>query len=267
MYQAFVSGGADQPMLARLLAVGMRLRVLVRSGAEAAGLSAGAEPVFGDLFNPGQMHAAMRGCEVVVHPTRTMPVRARAEGTRSLLAAARAAGVSRFVLLDGVEVYGDHGDTVIRENTPVDPAAPDARLEQLVRAQRSCGAVVLRCGGCWPDPALLDRARTGDLRLAGTGQQYRSLVHPDDAAQAVVLAITRAPDGSSLNTVDDEPVREVDFYQAVVRHAGGDPADLIPAGPAAPSRRCSNEALRRLGFTPAYPSYRDSLRESTLVSP
>jgi NADH dehydrogenase len=83
-----------------------RVRALVREprkGAEIAGL--GAELVSGDVTDPQSVRAALAGCDAVVHLVairRGSPTdfeRVMSQATRDLVAAARDAGVRRFVLM------------------------------------------------------------------------------------------------------------------------------------------------------------------------
>ncbi|HEY6234694.1 MAG TPA: hopanoid-associated sugar epimerase [Candidatus Elarobacter sp.] len=121
MPAAFVTGasGFVGANLARvLLERGWHVRALVRGDAPSlAGL--GVELVRGDLFAPG-LADAMRGCDALFHVAATYSLwrrdrdavhRANVEGTRSVLAAARAAGVARTVHTSSVAALGarEHG--------------------------------------------------------------------------------------------------------------------------------------------------------------
>jgi len=119
---AFVTGasGFVGANLARaLLERGWRVRALVRGEAPSLdGLDI--ERVHGDLFAPG-LSDAMRGCDGLFHAAATYSLwrrdreavlRANVDGTRSALAAARAAGVRRTVHTSSVAAIGtrDGGD-------------------------------------------------------------------------------------------------------------------------------------------------------------
>jgi NADH dehydrogenase len=80
------------------------VRALVRDPSRAAGLAGlGCELVQGDVTDPQSLRQAAEGCQVVVHLVairRGRPAdfdRIMVQGTRDLLAAAREAGVARFV--------------------------------------------------------------------------------------------------------------------------------------------------------------------------
>jgi dihydroflavonol-4-reductase len=113
---AFVTGasGFVGANLARaLLDRGWHVRALVRGDAPSlAGLDV--ELVRGDLFAP-ELAAAMRGCDALFHVAATYSLwrrdreavlRANVDGTRSVLTAARAAGVPRTVHTSSVAALG-----------------------------------------------------------------------------------------------------------------------------------------------------------------
>ncbi len=100
-----------------LLERGWRVRVLVRGAAPTlAGLDV--ERVTGDLFAP-QLAEAMSGCDAVFHVAATYSLwrrdratvmHANVEGTRSVLEAARRAGVARVVHTSSVAAIGVRSD-------------------------------------------------------------------------------------------------------------------------------------------------------------
>ena len=92
-----------------LRAEGLPVRVLVRNPAAAAQFEKlGAEHAVGDVGDPGSLRAAVAGCTHVVHLVAIIKGRpadfqaVMTDGTRSLVAAAREAGVERFVLMSAL---------------------------------------------------------------------------------------------------------------------------------------------------------------------
>jgi uncharacterized protein YbjT (DUF2867 family) len=85
------------------------VRVLVRSPSAAAQFEPlGVEHAVGDIGDPNSLRAAVEGCTHVVHLVAIINGRPEdfqavmVEGTRSLVAAAREAGVERFVLMSAL---------------------------------------------------------------------------------------------------------------------------------------------------------------------
>lgn len=97
-----------------LLERGCRVRVLARDPARLRELE-GAEPAAGDLLDPASLERAVAGCGVVYHVAADYRLwtrdpqpmyRSNVDGTRAMLAAARAAGVERFVYTSTVGCIG-----------------------------------------------------------------------------------------------------------------------------------------------------------------
>lgn len=133
MRTAFLTGasGFVGANLARaLLDRGWAVRALVRGDAPSlAGLDV--DLVRGDLFAPG-LTDAMRGCDALFHVAATYSLwrrdreavlRSNVEGTRSVLAAARAAGVPRTVHTSSVAAIGVRADGVPADETYQSPPA------------------------------------------------------------------------------------------------------------------------------------------------
>src|SRR5690349_18216283 len=99
------SGFVGSHVLRRLVAGGHEVRALRRGPVEGA-RRPGVEWMLGDVLEPASLAAAARGCEAVIHTAALITLRrsefshqreVNVDGTRNMLAAARAAGVRRFV--------------------------------------------------------------------------------------------------------------------------------------------------------------------------
>ena len=92
-----------------LRAEGRDLRALVRDDADAGRLHAwGCETVVGEMTDAASLRRAVEGCDTVVHLVAILTGKPRdfelvmSQGTRDLVAAARDAGVRRFVLMSAL---------------------------------------------------------------------------------------------------------------------------------------------------------------------
>ena len=113
--------------VARLLVDGgYSVRALVRPGSCLSELDA--EPVTGDLRDPGSLERAVAGCALVFHVAADYRLwskdprdlyRSNVEGTRFLLEAARQAGVERVVYTSTVGCIGIPPQGLGDEDTPV----------------------------------------------------------------------------------------------------------------------------------------------------
>jgi nucleoside-diphosphate-sugar epimerase len=131
---AGASGTLGRPLVAVLRAGGHEVSGVTRTPAKAAALEAtGARSVMVDALDAEALTRAVEEAapEAIVHlltalprrgPTRFRELRAtnrlRIEGTRNLIAAARAAGAHRLVAESAVFAYGfgDHGDVTLDES-------------------------------------------------------------------------------------------------------------------------------------------------------
>ena len=212
-----VSGGLGYlggRLLLHLRAAGhVRLRASTRRPpATTASWTEGIELVQAELTDAHALARACEGADAVIHLAALnaaaaaadpqSAIRINIDGTRLLLAAARQAGVRRFVYFSTAHVYGAPLEGDLDENTPAaNPhpyAATHRRAEELVlsaplrglvfRLSNSFGAPADSSANCW---ALLvndlcrQAATKGSLTLNGTGLETRDFVPLSDVVRAV----------------------------------------------------------------------------------
>ncbi len=192
----------------------------------------GAEPVALDLLDAGAVRRAVLAAkpDAIVHQATALagvrfgrsldrsfgPTnRLRTEGTDTLLAAAREAGVRRFVAQSFASYrYAREGGPVKTEDDRLDPDPPamarqtNAAMRHLDEAVTSAGGIALRYGGFYgaANDGLVQPVRKRQFPVIGAGGGISSFIHLDDAAAATVLALGH--DGAGLyNITDDEPAR------------------------------------------------------------
>ena len=196
---------------------GHTLRLLVRANSDRSLIEGLGETVTGDLRDPASLQAAVQGCRYVVHvaadyrlwvPRPGPMMQANVDGTRTLLRAARDAGVQRIVYCSSVAALGLVGDgTPGTEDTPVDPAKvigvykqSKYLAEQAVRALvREEGVPAVIVNPSAPvGPRDIKPTPTGRMVLdaaAGRMPAYvdtgLNIVHVDDVAEGHVLALER----------------------------------------------------------------------------
>jgi nucleoside-diphosphate-sugar epimerase len=203
--------------------------------------------------------------------------RLRTEGTDNLLAAARQAGVGKFVAQsNATNRYAREGGPVKSEDDPLDskPVAgaveSRAAMNHLERAVTGAGGIALRYGGFYGDrnDGLVEAVRGRKFPIVGNGGGVWSFIHLDDAAAATVLALEH--DGPAVyNIVDDEPSPTREWLPELARILGAKRPLRFPrllarlfAGEAlvvmmTESRGASNaKAKRELGWILRYPSWR-----------
>jgi 2-alkyl-3-oxoalkanoate reductase len=260
----------------------------------------GAEPIMLDLLDPRAVRKVVLEAEpdAIVHQATALadvrfsknldrsfaPTnRLRREGTDALLAAAREAGVSRFVAQSFANFrYARQGGPVKSEDDPLDPTPVEtmretsAAMTYLDAAVTAASGIALRYGSFYgaANDGLLEPVRKRQFPIVGDGGGVSSFIHLDDAAAATVLALDH--DGPAIyNIVDDEPAPVREWLPVLADALGAKPprhfsvwlARLF-AGEAGvmlgtEARGASNaKAKRELGWTLRYPSWRQGFAEA-----
>jgi nucleoside-diphosphate-sugar epimerase len=199
-----------------------RVRAVVRDEADAAALAAVApvEVVVADLRSRGATAAAFAGLPAtvdvihaagVIHPHRMDDfVEVNVRGTEHVAAAARAAGVRRFVHVSSNSPFGvnTHPTDMFRNDEPYDPylgygrSKMQAELRVLDHVAAGLDAVIVRppwfYGPFQParQTTFFRLVRTGRFPVIGDGCQRRSMVYVDNLVQGIVEAeLTPTPPG------------------------------------------------------------------------
>ena len=224
-----------------LLVAGHQVVGLARTSTKAAELQRlGAAAVVAGLFDRDRLVAMFEGCDAVCNFATQVPVglagirprnwqrndRLRTEGVATVVAAARAAGVRRFVQESVSLLYADQGDAVITESSPLaitratEPAAVGESHVQAYQSGPRTG-VVLRFGTIIGDDPLtrwrLQAARNGRPVAIGSPWSWTHPVHTEDLGPAVVAALS-APSG--VYNVGAAPVRQADLVHGFQIAAG-----------------------------------------------
>jgi nucleoside-diphosphate-sugar epimerase len=182
--------------------------------------------------------------------------------------------------LSTIGVYGDHGRAWVDETTPCRPssARSQARLAaeaswHLVGSRTGVPVIRFRLPGIYGARRnALVALREGTARRIVKPGQVFNRVHVEDIATALALSLTNDAVSAVYNVTDDEPAPPQDVVAFAAELLCIEPpreidlakADLSPMAASfyAESKRVRNDLIkRRLGFSPAFPSYREGLRE------
>lgn len=306
VFVAGASGVIGRPTVRRLVAAGHEVTGMTRREERVAQIrEVGAEAVVCDAFDAEGLREAVVSAapEVVVHLLTALPQRyelksdylvptnrIRREGTRSLVAAARAAEARRVVAESTAFLYRPEGDRVKDEGAPAWEDAPGGfgtavaamlDLERQVREAEGTEGLVLRFGWLYGSGTYYDRggkqAEEVERRrfpVAGKGTGTFSFVSTEDAAAATVAAVERGAPGV-YNVVDDEPAPLREWLPVYASALGAKPPRCLPAWlvrlaagelvarTLQEMRGASNaKAKRELGWRPAQPSWRQGFAES-----
>jgi len=255
----------------------------------------GAKPVALDLLDVRAVRKAVREAnpDAIVHQATALAnvkfsrnmdkvtaktSELRTKGTDALLAAAREAGVHRFVAqsVAAYSRYAREGGPIKTEDDPLDPTPPKnfeqtaAAMAYLEQAVTDSGGIALRYGAFYgaANDGTIDPVRKQQFPIVGDGGGIWSWIHLDDAAAATVLALEH--DGPGIyNIVDDDPAPVREWLPVLAQALGAKPPRRFPtwlarllAGEAVTvmsteARGASNaKAKRELGWTPRYPTWR-----------
>ena len=232
VFLAGATGAIGKRLVPQLLDTGYEVFGTTRSERKAAALrTAGVTPIVVDVFDALALSRAMTAVspDIVIHQLTDLPAnlepsgmaegiirttRIRIEGTRNLVAAARAASVRRIIVQSlACWVYAD-GPQPYSENAPLDlrAEAPNAivvegvaKLEQLTTMSPPLEGVVLRYGQIYGPGTGFDKPNRP------------APLHVDAAAHAALLAIDRGKPGIFNIAEDDgfvsiaKALRELNF--------------------------------------------------------
>ncbi|QCR20770.1 NAD-dependent epimerase/dehydratase family protein [Agrococcus sp. SGAir0287] len=246
------SGFLGRAVTAALVAEGHAVRTLQR---RPSGVT-GASDVLGTVADAAAIARAIDGVDAVVHLAAKVslagdPAEFRAvnvEGTRTLLDAAQAEGVQRFVQVSspsvahaGSALVGVGAEPASPEHARGDYARTKAEAELLALGRDSAAmpVVAVRPHLVWgPGDAqlterIVDRARRGRLPLLNGGTALVDSTYVDNAASGIAAALRRADvaHGRAFVLTNGEPRPVGDLMAGICRAAGVRvPRWSIPAG-------------------------------------
>jgi len=173
--------------------------------------SAGAVVYAGDLADPNSIARAAEGCQVIFHCASESSHRAsrralswiNVAGTENVISAARHAEVGRVVMLSCADVSLSTGDRINWNENVALGRAPFGELarskllaEELAMHASDDGLTVtaVRPALLWGPgernllPTLCAEARTGGVRLMGSGSNLLATTHVENAVDGLVAA-------------------------------------------------------------------------------
>lgn len=249
---ALVTGGTGfvgRRLVEKLVREGGRVRCLVRSPAKAADLHRlGVETAAGDVTSGAGLEEAARGAELVYHVAgvvrawgRVAYFEANAGGTERVVAAARAAGARRLLLVSSLAAVGPaRAGEEVTEATPPRPITPygESKLagEEALRAGAGplSWVIVRPCVVYGPGDrdvlALFRLARLGLVPYAAARGARLGLIHVDDLADLLACAMERAAP-SSVYMASDGLARSWPEVIAAVAGAVGRRARAVRIAP------------------------------------
>ena len=269
------TGKVGSRFVARMLAKGHNIRILVRDAAKASSLAEqGAEVVVGDLNNADTLSPAVKDMDAVIHIAAFFRsftdnegiIKTNHSGTVALANAAMAAGVKRFVFTSTGNVYGSDNLRPSKEDDVVNVNDPRAYSSSKIAAENELISLhenkgfdvrILRLAFVYGDkdphieeiiPVLKKWKRHSGFRM--------HMVHHLDVAQALIILLTTdGLNGEIFNVADDAPISLYELVDSFGMAAGTfDPVEGPLAKPFEGIMDIS-KLRSRTSFRPLVPSY------------
>ncbi len=257
-----VTGGTGfigRRLVTELLRQGARVRVLSRSAPEPAvpWASSEVEWLRGDMQDAASLERACKGIHTLFHLAGcahqldsfdagdTSHRDITEKGTLHLLLCATRAGLSNFIFVSSVKAMGEGSEDCLDEDTPATPESPygiaKLHAEQAVLATAKDGsmqAAVLRLplvygpGNKGNLPRMMNAISEGRFPPLPKVNNRRSMVHVDDAVQAMILCATLPQaNGQTYIITDGQEYSTWDIYQAIASNLGHRPPRwTVPLG-------------------------------------
>ena len=284
---ALVTGGSGFlgiNMVRHLLAHGVKARVL-----DIAPFSYPekdrVEFIQGDVRDTAAVAKAVEGVRWVIHAAAALPLypekdiyTTQIDGTRNVLAAAKAAGVERVVHISSTAVYGIPDHHPLLEDDKLDGVGPygkaKIKAEEIVEEARKggqCVPVIRPKSFIGPERLgvfvlLYDWAHDGrNFPMIGSGKNTYQLLDVEDLCDAIALCLTLPADkvNDTFNIGAKEYATMREDYQVVLDKAGfGKRIIGFPAAPAIWALRI----LEFLHLSPLYKWVYETACEDSFVS-
>lgn len=262
-------------------ASGWAVEAWTRSTESAASLAAKPYPVCGvdisKCAEVAQSALAAAGVDAVIHCASSrggdagMYRQLYLNGARNLL---DIFSKSKTLFTSSTSVYAQHDGAWVTEESETKPTRETSRIlletEALVLDR---GGIVARLAGIYGPgrSALLTKFLARSAIIDSENDRFINQVHRDDIASALFLLLNREAEGGEIcNVVDDEPILQSECYRWLAQRLN---RPLPPIGKSKQQRkrgdsnkRVSNAKLRRLGWTPRYPTFADAMEKSVLPS-
>lgn len=287
----FITGGAGfigLHVVDQLLEQGYNVRIfdnMFRGDRDAVNkLIAGGrvELIDQDVRYGGAVHAAMKGCDYVIHLAAVSINKSNADpyesmdintiGAHNVFAAAADHGVKRVVFASSASVYGDPEKLPMHEDDKLSPLTPYCISKRtgedlLGYYERRAGLswIALRFFNVYGEGQkttayytsvinhFVNRLKNGEAPVIdGEGKQSMDFIHVKDIARAVVLALTSEQSNMAINVGTGIDTTVAELARILIDAVGVDVEPQFNPRPVLVSRRAADttRATEVLGFEP-----------------
>lgn len=266
-----VSGFIGGQLARRCLALGATVRGLDVQPPKEMPTGAALQFIAGDVTSEADAKSLSAGCDSVIHAAAVVReggdprpfVRINVGGTRTVAAAAEAAGVRRFVQISSVMVYGFDIQGDVDETAPLDGAGNtycqtkiDSEREALARNSDRMQVNIVRCGYVYGPGSFhwtIRPVRTmlyKSFRLIDGGQGLMNHVYVDNLVDGILLAMDSPHTSEAFNISDGIGTPFRDFFGYYADMVGLKPMPSASAGFARRLLIVQNALVRLVGRQP-----------------
>jgi nucleoside-diphosphate-sugar epimerase len=181
---------------------------------------------------------------------------------------------SKLLFTSSTSVYAQRDGAWVTEESETKPMRETSRiLLEVERLVLNRGGIVARIAGIYGPgrSAMLNKFLAGTAIIDPENDRFVNQVHRDDIASALLFSFSPEAEGAQIyNVVDDQPILQSECYHWLA-HRLNRPLPVIGRSTQERKRgdsnkRVSNAKLRRLGWTPRYPTFADAMEKSILPS-
>jgi nucleoside-diphosphate-sugar epimerase len=182
---------------------------------------------------------------------------------------------AKILFTSSTSVYAQRDSSWVTEESETKPLRETGQIllevEQLILEK---GGIVARLAGIYGPrrSALLSKFLNGTATIDPNNDRFVNQVHRDDIASALFLLLNQEAHASPqiYNVVDDQPLLQSECFdwlaQRLNRPLPPTRESEQPRKRGNTNKRVSNAKLRRLGWTPHYPTFADAMESSVLPS-
>jgi nucleoside-diphosphate-sugar epimerase len=182
---------------------------------------------------------------------------------------------AKILFTSSTSVYAQRDGLRVTEESETKPLRETSRIllevEKLILEK---GGIVARLGGIYGPQrsALLSKFLNSTATIDPNNDRFVNQVHRNDIASALFLLLNREAQTSAqiYNVVDDQPLLQSECYRWLAKRLNR-PLPPIrkseqPRKRGDTNKRVSNSKLRRLGWTPHYPTFAEAMEKNILPS-
>jgi nucleoside-diphosphate-sugar epimerase len=248
------AGDIGSRLIPALIEKGHQVKALVRRSSEQVKKleKAGAEIKLADVTKIEELTGVCQNIDIVFHLAAVLWVKDPAKeiipinygGTKNVAQVCSAAKIKQFIFPSIALVIGSHQRLTTElppskgtgKTTSLHAEAKRLAEEHLLMLHKKgvLPVTILRLGAVYgPDIKLIELMkkliRWGLYRIPGSGQNLLSLVHIDDAIQAMLLVIEKEiAKGKIYNIADDHPITAKEFTSILAKALGKREPGTIP---------------------------------------